>query len=402
MTLLFWSAAIVLVYTYIFFPLLIILRGLVLRRTYHSAASTPPVSLIIAAHNEAQNIGTKLDNILALDYPRDCLEVIIASDGSNDDTELIVKGYESQRVKLIALPRVGKAPALNAAVAASTGDILVFSDANSMYAATAIRALVAPFADPAVGGVAGNQCYTKQHANNLTGAGERSYWDFDRLLKQFQSQAGNTISATGAIYAIRRSLFKTVPTGVTDDFVTSTQVIAQGYRLVFAPEAKAYEPVAASGGAEFGRKVRVITRGLRAVLVMRDLLNPFKYGFYAVQLFSHKVLRRLAVFPLIQLFLASPFLWQKGPLYQLVLIGQCGLYGLGGLGYILKDTHVGRFKIFNLPFFFCMVYAASLVAAVNILRGHRIELWQPQREAGREQSSVVAVAPPLSLPRRQS
>ncbi|MFL5802109.1 MAG: glycosyltransferase family 2 protein [Roseiflexaceae bacterium] len=378
---LFWGAIALIVYTYIVFPAVVFLRGRLLRRPYQTAEITPRVSMIIAAHNEARGIGAKLDNILSLDYPREQFEVIIVSDGSNDGTETIVRGYADQGVRLLARPRQGKAPALNAAVAAASGEILVFSDANSMYAPDAIRALARPFADPEVGGVAGNQVYLPKRASAAaSSAGEHSYWNFDRKLKQSQSTAGNAISATGAIYAIRRALFQGVPLGVTDDFATSTSVIAQGYRLVFAPDAIAYEPAAQSSVVEFGRKTRVITRGLRGVLVRRELLNPFRYGFYALQLFSHKLLRRLVVFPLLGLLLVSPLLWSRGRLYKLATLGQAAFYGLGLAGWLLGGTKIGRKKIFSIPFFFCMVNAASFVAALNVLRGKRIDFWEPQRE----------------------
>jgi cellulose synthase/poly-beta-1,6-N-acetylglucosamine synthase-like glycosyltransferase len=378
---LFWGAAALIVYTYVLFPALVFVRGLLFRRPYKTAEITPHVSMIIAAHNEAASIGAKLDNILSLDYPRDRLEVVVASDGSNDGTDTIVRGYAARGVKLLSLPRQGKAPALNTAVAASAGEILVFSDANSMYAPGAIRALVRPFADAEVGGVAGNQCYLpKQAAAGMASDGEHSYWNFDRKLKQSQSKAGNAISATGAIYAIRRSLFRGVPVGVTDDFATSTSVIAQGRRLVFAPDAIAYEPAAKTSGVEFGRKTRVITRGLRGVLVMRKLLNPSRYGFYAIQLFSHKVLRRLVVFPLIVLLVVSTLLWSHGLFYQLATLAQAAFYASGLVGLLLSGTRIGRLKIFTIPFFFCMVNAAALLATLNVLRGHRIDFWEPQRQ----------------------
>lgn len=375
---LFWSSLGVIGYAYVLFPALVFLRGLLRHRPYRTAAITPRVSMIIAAHNEARGIAAKLDNILALDYPRDRLEVVIASDGSTDDTLAILGEYAGRGVRRLALPRVGKANALNAAVGVSSGEILVFSDANSIYAPDAIRKLVAPFADPEVGGVAGNQCYLTG-GKGAADAGERGYWAFDRLMKRFQSGSGNAISATGAIYAIRRSLFRTVPGGVTDDFVTSTSVILQGYRLVFAPDAIAYEPVAGASGVEFGRKVRIITRGLRAVVTMRELLNPFRYGFYAIQLFSHKVLRRLVAVPLLVLLAISPSLWRRNLIYRLATVAQIGAYGCGILGLLLGDTRLGRLRIFALPSFFCLVNAAALRASINVLRGHRIDLWEPQR-----------------------
>ena len=381
---LFWICVGLILYTYLIFPILIMLRGLLWPRPYKSEETTPLpwISIIIAAYNEEKSIGEKLENILSLDYPTDRFEVLIASDGSTDGTNRVIQGYEDRGIKLLALPRLGKAGALNAAVSASSGDILVFSDANSMYKANALRELAKPFADPKVGGVAGNQCYIKKNRTSTVTAGEQSYWNFDRLMKQSESKAGSTISATGAIYAIRRSLFQPVVEGVTDDFVTSTAVIEQGSRLVFESDAIAYETAAATSKVEFGRKVRVITRGLRAIFVVRkSLLNPFRYGFYAVQLFSHKVLRRLIVFPLLLMFFMTPFLWSVGLFYQLMMLGQLAFYCLGSLGLLLDGTRLGRSKILTMPFYFCLVNAAVIVATFKIFRGQQIKHWEPQREA---------------------
>lgn len=382
----FWAAVALLGYSFVVFPAIVVLRGRLFRQPYHTDDSTPPVSIIIAAYNEQNDIGAKLNNMLALDYPADKLEIIVASDGSDDDTNTIVAGYADRGVKLLALPRQGKAGALNSAVAAAGGDILVFSDANSIFNEGALRALVAPFADETVGGVAGNQRYLPKSATVTGSDGEQSYWNFDRRMKQSQSKAGNAISATGAIYAIRRSLFRTVPVGVTDDFVTSTAVIAQGYRLVFAPAAVAYEPVAGSGDREFGRKVRIMTRGLRAVLVMRELLNPFRYGFYALQLFSHKVVRRLMFVPLAALLLVNPFLWNHGLFYQVMMVLQIAFYGFALIGWRLADTRLGSLKLFSIPYFFCLIYAAAFVATLNILRGRTIDRWQPQHQSVKARS----------------
>jgi cellulose synthase/poly-beta-1,6-N-acetylglucosamine synthase-like glycosyltransferase len=376
---LFWGAALLLAYTYGLFPVLVFLRGWLLPRPYQSADIAPSVSMIIAAYNEAENIETKLQNILSLDYPHDRLEVVIASDGSTDGTDAIVSRYADKGVRLLSLPRQGKIPALNTAVGAANGEILVFSDANSMYVPDALSSLVRPFADPEVGGVAGDQRYVAKRRVGITADGERGYWDFDRKLKRSQSRAGNAVSATGAIYAIRHSLFRPIPMGVTDDFVASTAVIAQGYRLVMAPDAIAYEAVADSSGAEFQRKVRVITQGMRSVQVMRELLNPFRYGFYALQLFSHKVLRRLMVFPLLVLFIASSLLLGRGVFYKLAALTQIAFYSCALVGFFFGKTRFGRLKIFTMPFFFCMVNAASLVATLNMLRGRRIDRWETGR-----------------------
>jgi cellulose synthase/poly-beta-1,6-N-acetylglucosamine synthase-like glycosyltransferase len=208
------------------------------------------------------------------------------------------------------------------------------------------------------------------------------------MLKQFQGKSGNTLAATGAIYAIRRSLFRPIPDGVSDDFVTSTGVIVRGYRLVFVPEAIAYEPVAATSQVEFGRKVRVIIRSWKAFLFRRELLNPFQYKFYAIQLFSHKILRYLVFLPLLMLFLASPFLWKAGFLYQMATIGQVAFYGCALFGWLLHGTRFGRKKIFTISFYFCMVNAASLVAIIHVLRGHQVKHWEPQRHSQTQYENV--------------
>jgi cellulose synthase/poly-beta-1,6-N-acetylglucosamine synthase-like glycosyltransferase len=257
---------------------------------------------------------------------------------------------------------------------------LVFSDANSIYAADALRALVKPFADPDVGGVAGDQRYVPDPTSDAVASGEQRYWALDRIVKNAESRADNAISATGAIYAVRASLFAPVPEGVTDDFYTSTGVIAQGFRLVFSPDAVAFEPVARTAELEFGRKVRVITRGLRAVLLRRALLNPGKHGLYSVQLFGHKVLRRLMVLPLAVIAVTSPTLWRRGRVYRAATVLQAGFYALGGLGILLSDRPLGRRKLLMLPAFFCFVNAAALRATWNVVRGRRIDRWEPRRQ----------------------
>ena len=375
----FWLSAGAIAVTYVGFPALLLVRGRVVRRPVAAADITPDVSLVIAAHDEELSIGAKLDNVLALDYPADRLQVIIASDGSTDGTNAIVAAYADRGIRLLALPRVGKAAALNAALAEATGEIVVFSDANSMFVAEAIRAIVRPFADPAVGGVAGDQRYDRGGANGAMAEGERGYWDLDRMLKLAESASGSVTSATGAIYALRRTLIQPVMDGVTDDFYTSTAVVAAGRRLVFAEDAAANEPVASSGGVEYGRKVRVMTRGLRGVLARRSLLDPRVHGFYSIQLLWHKLLRRLMVFPLLAVAVASPFLWGRGWLYRLATVGQAAFYALAGAGIALRGRPRSRARYLALPAYFCMVNMAALQATVNVLRGRRIDRWEPMQ-----------------------
>ena len=373
-----WGSAFAIAFTYVGAPVVILVRAFLRPRPVAAAPIEPSVSVVIAARNEAASIGARLDNLAALDYPLDRLEVVVASDGSDDDTVAIARRRAGERVTVLDLGRVGKADALNAAVARAGGEIVVFSDANTAFASDAIRALVAPFADPEVGGVAGNQVYTK--ARQAPGeAGERSYWDFDRLLKRAESAAGSTVSATGAIYALRRELVPSIVAGVTDDFYTSTAVIDRGRRLVFAPDAIASEPPASSTNREYGRKVRIISRGFRAVAARRALLDPSRTGFYAFQLGWHKLARRLMAVPLLVMALASAALIGAGWRYRLFALLQATAYGAAAVGLLAPNSRIGRSKPVVLGAFFVMVNAASLHAAVNVLRGKRIERWEPTR-----------------------
>lgn len=374
---LFWGALGALLYGYVGFPLLTALRALVAPRPVRrDPAFRPPVSLIIAAHNEEQVIVQKLDNTRALAYPQHLVEIIVASDGSDDRTEALVAGYGDPGVRLLSLPRGGKNRALNAAVAAARHDILVFSDADSMLAPDALAHLVAPFADPAVGGVGGDYRYAGRGER-----GERDYWSFDRALKRWQSRAFSMTSATGQLYAMRRSLLRPIPDGVTDDFFASVQAPLAHRRLVFEPRAVAYGPAAPEARAEFRRKVRVITAGLRGVWLARAGLNPRTHGLFAVQLFSHKVLRRLNVLPLLAISVAAPLLWGQGWIYRLAATALAGLHGLGALGLLLRGTRVGRSRLLSLPFFFELVNCAVLAALVELARGERHDTWVPEREA---------------------
>jgi cellulose synthase/poly-beta-1,6-N-acetylglucosamine synthase-like glycosyltransferase len=370
----------VLLYVYGGFTVLIVLMARLRKRVVTQRDITPRLSLIIPVWNEEDTIAARLDNALALDYPLDRLEIIVPSDGSNDRTEAIVAGYASCGVRLLALPRRGKIYGLKDAVNAATGEILVFSDANSMYERDALRKLARNFADPEVGGVCGNQVYLNSKKADTTSQGENLYWSFDKWLKQMESLTGSIVSAHGAIYAIRRSLYQPpASAAVTDDFAISTAVIEQGYRLVFESEAIAYEEPAPAAEREFSRKVRIMNRGLRGVLLRKRLLNPWRHGFYSIVLFSHKLLRRLVPFFLIALLAESWLLHTHHRFYLFGAVAQTLFYLMAGMGYVLRRHRLGRLKFFYIPFFYCLANAAALVAVLRLLAGKRVELWQPQR-----------------------
>lgn len=377
---LFWGSVGLILYTYIGFLLVVALRGLLWPRSVRRGSDTPKLSIIIAAYNEAEVILEKLENTFTLNYPRSCMEIIVASDGSDDGTNELVAQYEAPEVRLLALPRRGKNHAINAAVAVASGDILVFTDADSMLIPDALCHLIAPFSDVKVGGVGGDYLYA---TDVIEGEGERTYWGYERMLKQLQSRADSMTSATGQFYAIRRSLYIPIPIGaVQDDYFISSQALVTHHRLIFEPRAIAYGPIADSAEAEFRRKVRNTTRGLFSVWQVRSLLNPLKYGFLSIQIFSHKILRRLMFVPILTLAITAPALWRHSWLYKLATVCQFGFHGASLLGFLLRNTRTGQLKILSLPFFFNMTYAAVVVALINMLSGQQHDVWTPQQRSG--------------------
>jgi cellulose synthase/poly-beta-1,6-N-acetylglucosamine synthase-like glycosyltransferase len=367
---------------YAVFPAALWTRSRVRPRPLRPSSELPArVSVVIAAHNEAASIGQKLDDLAAQQLPPGVhsLQVVVASDGSVDETVAIARNHRS-RPLVIDLPRDGKASALNHAVARADGDVILFTDANSSLGPTAVAALITPFADPDVGGVAGDQAYRKRRSGAATG--ERGYWSIERLLKRWESASGNVVSATGALHAVRREFVDPVPSDVTDDFYLSVGVICRGYRLVFAPDALAVEDPNDQSSAEYRRRVRIITRGLTGVWRRRQLLDPRKSGGYSVVLFVHKVARRLLFVPLAVSVVSATLLRRRAPLWRMVWIAQLAFYGLAALGAIDRHGAVGRYKIVALPNHFCLANAAAAHAVWNVATSRRYTTWAPERVTG--------------------
>lgn len=374
---LFWSAVAGIVYPLVIFPLMLLARGRFRPRPHMESDITPPLTLIIAAHNEEADLPAKLRNVLSVDYPSDRLEIIVASDGSTDRTVELARAIAPERIRVLDLPRSGKAGALNAALEFAAGDIVAFTDANSMLSEGALRALVRPFADPEVGGVAGNQVYTQPDIGAVSG--ELAHWDFDRALKIASSRSGSVVSATGALYAMRRGLVDPVIDGVTDDFYVSTGAIVAGRRLVFAPEAIAREPVSSSATEEWGRKQRVMTRGFRSLIARRELLDPTRHGWNAVQLITYKLLRRLLAIPVVVIGVTSVALRRRHPLYALVAAAQVVFWAAACVGYVCRETRFGAKRVVALPMFVAMGLIASVRAAASVVTGREIRQWTPAR-----------------------
>jgi cellulose synthase/poly-beta-1,6-N-acetylglucosamine synthase-like glycosyltransferase len=337
----------------------------------------PKVTFCLAAYNEENAIQKKIDNIRALDYPQDLIEIIIASDGSSDKTVENANQMRDINTHVLSLPRGGKNNALNRAVECATAEILVFTDVDALCEPSTLRNLVQPFSDSTIGAVLGDYRYRNGSSKN---SGERLHWGIDRILKKMLSSGGNATSASGALYAIRKNLYRPVPKNVADDFYISTQAVSKGYRIIFEPTAVVYGETTKSSREEYGRKVRIITKGLQGLWEMKHLLNPFRYGFYSLQLFTHKFLRRMLFIPIILLFFSSALQLEEGVLYQTIFLLQLLFHSAAALGALLQNQAIGRIKPFSLPFFIDLVYFAALMAVVNILRGKKYDIWTPPRK----------------------
>ena len=372
---LFWLSLAAVAMTYVIYPLL--LAALPSKRRQPADASyQPPVSLIISAYNEAQIIREKLENALALDYPTDLLEMIVISDGSTDGTDEIVSGYASRGVLLRRQePRGGKSLGLTRFVPFASGKILIFSDANSIYRPDAIQNLVRHFADPSVGYVVGHQNYLS--SGSAATISETLYWRYESYVKGQESRVGCVVGGDGAIGAMRAELFEPLRADDINDFYLPLRIVARGYIGVFDKDAICYEHTAAGFRGEFRRKVRIVTRSLRAVGRVAETLNPVQVGFFAVQLFVHKIVRWFVPFFLMGMFVSSAALAERGLVpYRVMLQLQTVFYLLALLGFIPIAL---RMRPISFAFYFCVVNAAAFLGIVNCIFGRRISTWQPER-----------------------
>jgi len=377
-------------YLYFGYPALLWLLSKLRPRPVRRAPVRPRVTVLIAAYNEEDVLAAKLDNTLGQDYPREGLEVLVASDGSTDATVDIARGYADRGVRVLELPRGGKARALNAGAEAARGEVLVLTDANALLAPGALAALVEPFADPEVGGVCGRKGFRRGlfavaagdgggvSPEDATAEGEGLYWRWDQWQKSLESRIGSVFAADGALYAVRRRLFVPIADPAqADDIAVSTRVVLQGFRLVEAAEARVFEEPPEEGRHELRRKVRVTNHSVRALLLLGRGL--WTRGFYSLQLLSHKLLRHLVPFLLIPLFLSNLLLAPASPLFAGLLGLQIAFYGLGLAGFALRHGATGRWAILSIPYYFSMVNTAAFLGVLSLLRGERRERWTPRK-----------------------
>lgn len=382
MACLFWASLGAIAYVYVGYPALLFLVSRVWSRRVAKAPVTPTVTMVIAAYNEEQAIAGKLDNSLALDYPPDRFDILVASDGSNDGTNRLVRDYEARhpgRVTLLDLPRAGKTAGQNHAATVARGEILVFSDATTMYDAGAIRAMVANYADPQVGSVGGDVRYVRE-GEEVTGKGRQLYWNYEASIRRWESSIFTVIGATGCIYSLRRDLYTPLDPAAISDFVQPAKALLKGFRSVVEDDATCYEVAESKQmGEELRRRARVVNRGLRGVGYMPEVLNPLQHPFLCFQIISHRLLRWGIPFLLIVAFVSNAFLLDA-PFYRLMFILQLAFYGAALAALVLDRRHIRAPGLF-VPLYFCLVNLAPLIAVWSLLKGEKKIVWETGPQA---------------------
>jgi len=374
----FWILVLLVGYVYFGYPalLFVMARGARNEPDY-SESELPHVTLLISAFNEEDCIVEKLGNSLLLDYPKELLEIIVISDASDDRTDDIVHAYADRGVKLLRMEdRGGKTLGLNAGVAKAQGGVIVFSDANAMYQDDAIQALVAPYTDETVGAVIGESTYIEP--DDDSGRSESLYWRYETAIKRYESELGSVVGGDGAIYSVRKELFRPMTADALSDFVNPLQVVEQDKRCIYEPRAVSVEEVAGSFDKEFKRKVRIVNRAWRALWRLRSMLNPFRHGVFSLKLWSHKVLRWLVPYMLGAVLVLNLILVTDSPVYLATLVLQLVFYGLAVIGF-LNRRRAEQPALLHIPFYFCLVNFACAMGLVEGMLGKSYVTWTTAR-----------------------
>jgi cellulose synthase/poly-beta-1,6-N-acetylglucosamine synthase-like glycosyltransferase len=388
----FWLAAGALVYTYAGYPILLFMVSALRGKPVRRGAYTPMVTVIIAAYNEERDLAAKLENTLALDYPKSHLEIIVTSDCSQDRTDEIARSFASRGVRLHRqTQRLGKTAAQNAAVEKANGEVLLFSDATTHYERDVLKVMMTSFADAQVGCVTGNVVY-KEQANSAIGQGTRSYWNYEFFLKKHESSICSLIGVCGCMYAVRKSAYVPLYHEACSDFLIATMMVKQGLRAVYEPGAVCTEEPNKEANKEFAVRVRIITQTISDLWRNRSMLNPVRHGFYAVELLSHKVMRYLVPFFLLLILITSGVLATSSKLYAVLLVGQLFFYLLALLSFLVERAGIKTHWL-AIPQYFLITNFASLFALMKLLRGERYVRWEPVRTvpAAGDQSTVRTI-----------
>jgi cellulose synthase/poly-beta-1,6-N-acetylglucosamine synthase-like glycosyltransferase len=374
MILLFWVSVALLAYIYAGYPALVwVLAGL-FGREPQRADVTPAVSLLIPAYNEAAHIEAKLRNSVALDYPRDRLEIVVADDGSTDETLAIARRFQAEGVTVLTYPHIGKSAVLTRTVPSLRGEIVVFSDATIELEPGALRALLRAFADPAVGCVSGT--YRLKPGGDLRAKGEGLYWRYESFVKRQESRLHSVMGAHGPCYAIRKAAFEPLRSAeINDDYLIPMRILARGRRVWYEPGAVAWEPELVSVDGEFARRRRIAAGNCQQTVTLLHLLNPLR-GWVALTFASHKVLRTLA--PLFMLTALVTSLWLPAGWRETALGAQALLYGSALAGYVCQRRGV-QVRWLSLPLYFCLGNLAMLAGLWNYVVARKRLVWERVR-----------------------
>jgi cellulose synthase/poly-beta-1,6-N-acetylglucosamine synthase-like glycosyltransferase len=373
--LVFWASFGLLGYVYVGYPLLAALRARLRPGRRIRAPIEPSVSIVVVAHDEADRIGPRIENLLALDYPADRLEIVIASDGSTDATVDVARRYARDRVAVRPFARRrGKPAVLNAVVPGLRGEIVLFADARQRFDPDTLRALVENFADPTVGGVSGELLITAAAGTAAAGHGTAFYWRYEKFIRSTEGRVDSTVGATGAIYAIRRSLFEPVPDDtLLDDVVIPLRIVRRGFRVLFEPRARAYDVASATARQEFARKTRTVAGTFQLFARELWLFNPWRNRLW-FETMSHKALRLGLPLFHAALLVASCAL-TTAVLYQGVVALQVMFYAAALVGYTQRRAP-RRALVFSVPCAICLLSWATVVGFSRFVTRRQQVTWE--------------------------
>ena len=381
----FWLNVLIVVYTYLGYGLILLVLNLLYFRKNNNkkiTAEKPGVSILIAAYNEEDWIVEKINNTLSLDYPYELLNVIVITDGSTDGT--------LQKVESCSIPtgasfkvyhqseRKGKLAAIERIMPLVKTPITIFTDANTQLNRQAIQHLVRHYYNPNIGAVAGEKRISSATKDEASSAGEGMYWKYESLLKRWDANLYSAVGAAGELFSIRTDLYENIPKDtLIEDFYLTMTVLRKGYRIAYAADAYALEAASISVGEELKRKIRIAAGGLQASWRLRDLLNPFRYGVFSWQFFSHKILRwTLAPLALPIAFLLNLLLaFSIGQLYLSLLILQGLFYLFALLGWFFEKRQL-KIKAFFIPYYFCVMNYSVFLGFARLLKGQQTVLWE--------------------------
>ena len=379
MELLFWFSLFGAGYSYALYPLVLLCLpkrpGAAIDRA--DGGPLPRISLIITVHNEIGRIDEKLDNSLALDYPAQRLEILVASDTSTDGTDDRVEALADRGIRLVRSDqRNGKEYAQSLAIAEATGEILVFSDAGTQLPVDSLRAVARNFADPRVGAVSSEDRFVSQDGRI---AGEGAYVRYEMWLRRMEAQVKSLVGLSGSFFAVRRELADPWDHAVPSDFNCALNCARRGFVAVSDPEVVGIYRDIVDGSREYARKRRTILRGMNAIAHSPEVLNPAKLGWFAVMVWSHKVMRWAVPWFLLLLLISSILLVLTGRdgVYRFALWAQLGGYGVATAAWVVPALR--RWTLIRLGYFFVEVNIATMDAAVRFLSGQRALVWEPSR-----------------------